>query len=212
MSPPKVPPHPLPAAGQVPHPPWQRLGPAGPLVAQNLPDDPALSRLSSAPTHPLRDPSGLRGPLRLRLCRAGRGRARPRCGQPGVQPRTGHRADPVRRDLPPKERKHSSGYSPHPRKRPGKRPEAAALGAGPGLLLMLQQPGGLGGSRLWAPGGDGSGPGRGCSPREGHEQRWDEKLRVYVAQRDVEMKERRAVSADSRTLYRVTVSWARTGD
>lgn len=168
-----------------------------------------------SPRHPptlCGDPSHLRGPLRLRLCRAGRGRARPRCGQPGVQPRTGHRADPVRRDLPPKERKHSSGYSPHPRKRPGKRPEAAGPGAGPGLLLMLQHPGGLGGSRVWAPGGDGSGPGRGCSPREGQEQRWDKKLRVYVARRDVEMKERRARSAGSRALYRVTVSWARTGD
>lgn len=185
MSPPKEPPRPLPgapspAAGPVPHPPRQRLGPAGPLVAQSVPDGPALSRLSSAPTYPLWGPLRSAGAPRAAAlpCWA---RASPApLRSAGVQPRTGHRADPVRCDLPPKERKHSLGYSPRPRKRPGKRPEAAGaataagLGAGPGLLLMLHNTGGLGGTRVWAPGGDG----RGCSPREGRSSGWDKKLRV----------------------------------
>lgn len=185
MSPPKEPPRPLPrapspAAGPVPHPPRQRLGPAGPLVAQSVPDGPALSRLSSAPTYPLWGPLRSAGAPRAAAlpCWA---RASPApLRSAGVQPRTGHRADPVRCDLPPKERKHSLGYSPRPRKRPGKRPEAAGaatvagLGAGPGLLLMLHNTVGLGGTRVWAPGGDG----RGCSPREGRSSGWDKKLRV----------------------------------
>lgn len=86
----------------------------------------------------------------------------------------------MRSDQPPKERKHYLEYSPHARERPGKRPEAAGaataagLGAGPGLFLMLYNPGGLGSGHR---GGTGAARG-GCSPREGRSSGWDKKLRV----------------------------------